>query len=116
MGRRNGEGQHWVRGLRGTSYEYKISHEDTLYSTVRMCPVTSVTSNSGTPWTAARQAPLSMGSSRQEYWGGLPCPPPGGLTQGRNMHFLGLLHWQVGSLPLAQLGNSYNMENIAHIL
>ena len=30
-----------------------------------------------TPWTATRQAPLSMGFSRQEYWSGLPCPPPG---------------------------------------
>ena len=29
--------------------------------------------------TVARQAPLSMGLSRQEYWGGLPCPPPGDL-------------------------------------
>ena len=29
-----------------------------------------------TPWTAACQAPLSMGFSRQEYWSGLPCPPP----------------------------------------
>ena len=28
-----------------------------------------------TPWTVARQAPLSMGFSRQEYWSGLPCPP-----------------------------------------
>ena len=27
--------------------------------------------------TAARQAPLSMGFSRQEYYSGLPCPPPG---------------------------------------
>ena len=32
-----------------------------------------------TPWTVAHQAPLSMGFSRQEYWSGLPCPPPGGL-------------------------------------
>ena len=32
-----------------------------------------------TPWTLARQAPLFMGFSRQEYWGGLPCPPPGDL-------------------------------------
>ena len=31
------------------------------------------------PWTAAHQAPLSMGFSRQEYWRGLPCPPPGDL-------------------------------------
>ena len=29
------------------------------------------------PWTVARQAPLSVGFSRQEYWSGLPCPPPG---------------------------------------
>ena len=30
-----------------------------------------------TPWTVARQAPLSVGFSRQEYWSGLPFPPPG---------------------------------------
>ena len=29
--------------------------------------------------TEARQAPLSMGFSRQEYWSGLPGPPPGNL-------------------------------------
>ena len=29
-----------------------------------------------TLWTAARQAPLSMGFSRQEHWSGLSCPPP----------------------------------------
>ena len=29
-----------------------------------------------TPWTAAHQAPLSMGLSRQEYWSGLPLPSP----------------------------------------
>ena len=28
----------------------------------------------GTPWTAAYQAPLSMGFSRQEYWSGVPLP------------------------------------------
>ena len=32
-----------------------------------------------TPWTAAYQAPLSMGFSRQVYWSGLPYPPPGDL-------------------------------------
>ena len=31
------------------------------------------------PWTVARQAPLSKGFSRQEYWSGLPRPPPGDL-------------------------------------
>ena len=32
-----------------------------------------------TAWTVARQAPLSMGFSRQEHWIGLPFPPPGDL-------------------------------------
>ena len=32
-----------------------------------------------TPWTVARQASLSMGSPRQEYWSGLPFPAPGAL-------------------------------------
>ena len=32
-----------------------------------------------TPWTAACPAPLSMGFPRQEYWSGLPFPPPGDL-------------------------------------
>ena len=39
----------------------------------------SVMSNSATPWIVAHQAPLSVGFSRQEYWNGLPCPPPGDL-------------------------------------
>jgi len=32
-----------------------------------------------TLWTVARQAPLSMGFSRQDYWSGLPFPSPGDL-------------------------------------
>ena len=38
-----------------------------------------------TAWTVAlaRQAPLSVGFSRQEYWGELPCPPPGDLLKSR---------------------------------
>ena len=36
----------------------------------------SVMSDSATPWTAAYQAPLSMGFSRQEYWSGVPLPSP----------------------------------------
>ena len=38
-----------------------------------------VTSDSETPQTTARQAPLSVGLSQQEYWSGLPFPPPGDL-------------------------------------
>ena len=37
------------------------------------CSVASVVSDS---WTAARQAPLSVEFSRQEYWSGVLCPPP----------------------------------------
>ena len=37
-----------------------------------------------TLWTVARQAPLSLGFSRQEYWSGLPCPPPGGSSWPRD--------------------------------
>ena len=29
-----------------------------------------------TPWIVACQAPMPWGFSRQEYWSGLPCPPP----------------------------------------
>ena len=32
-----------------------------------------------TLWTVSRQAPLTMGLSRQEYWSRLPCPPSGDL-------------------------------------
>ena len=31
------------------------------------------------PIDCSHQSPLSMGFSRQEYWSGLPCPPPGDL-------------------------------------
>ena len=31
-------------------------------------------------WIIACQAPLPMGFSRQEYWNGFPCPPPGNLS------------------------------------
>ena len=51
-----------------------------------------------TPWTAAPQAPLSIGFSRQEYWSGLPCPSLGALPEP-------LLHWQSDSLPLSHLGS-----------
>ena len=40
------------------------------FSRVQLC---------ATLWTAACQAPQFMGFFRQEYWSGLPCPPPGDL-------------------------------------
>ena len=41
--------------------------------------VCSVMSDSATLWTVACQTPLSVGFSRQEYWGELLFPPPGDL-------------------------------------
>ena len=38
-----------------------------------------------TPWTAAYQAPLSMGFSKQEYWSGVPLPSPIFLSRGQNI-------------------------------
>ena len=53
------------------------------------------------PWTIAPQAPLSMGFSRQEYWSGLPFPPPRDLPNpGIELVSQHLLHWQVDYLPL----------------
>ena len=50
-----------------------------LYTTQLCRAVLSHVRLSATPWTAAFQAPLSVEFSRQEYWSGLPCPPPGDL-------------------------------------
>ena len=51
------------------------------------------------PWTVARQAPQSMGFARQEYWSGLPFPPPG------IQHWQASPAWQVDSLLLSHLGS-----------
>ena len=51
-----------------------------------------------TPWARAHQALRSMRFSRQEYWSGLPFPPPGDLSEPRIEPRL--LHWQADSLPL----------------
>ena len=55
-----------------------------------------------TLWTVGCQATLSMRFSRQEYWSGLSSLLQGiFLTQGSNPRLLYILHWWVGSLPLA---------------
>ena len=59
-----------------------------------------------TPWTADCQAPLSMEFSRQEYWSGLSCLPPGDLpnpeTEPRSLIL------QVDSLPSEPPGKPVN--------
>ena len=71
-----------------------------------MCSVvSSCFSNS---WTVARQAPLSMGFSRQEYWSELQFPFPGDLPDpGIEPPSVPLLLWQTDSLPLHHLGSPY---------
>ena len=39
-----------------------------------------------TLWAVAHEAPVSMGSSRQLYWSGSPCPPPGDLANSAQIH------------------------------
>ena len=53
-----------------------------------------------TPWTIACQAPLSTGLSGQEFWSGLPCPPPAFSNQESSLSLSCLRHWQAGSLPV----------------
>ena len=65
------------------------------FSRVRLCNLRTV----------ARQALLSMGFSRQEYWTGLPCPPPGDLPDpGMEPTSLRSPALADGSLPLASRG------------
>ena len=59
--------------------------------------VRTVLCNPATPQTVARQAPLSMGFSRQEYWSRLPFPSPGDLPDSRTEP--GCLALQADSLP-----------------
>ena len=54
-----------------------------------------------TPWTGGRQAPLSMGLSRQEYYSAMPFSRGIFLTQGSNPGLLRFLHWQARTSPLA---------------
>ena len=59
-----------------------------------------------TPWTVARQTPLSMGFFRQEYWSGLPFPSPRDLpNSGIEPKFPLSLALQVDSLGAKPLGN-----------
>ena len=56
-----------------------------------------------TPWTVARQAPLSMEFARPEYWSGLLFPSPGNLPDS-GIELVSPA-WQVDSLPLSHQGS-----------
>ena len=84
---------HWVPLQSNLGTEYSVSSS--------VCESRSVVSDSATPCTVARQAPLSMGLSRQEYWSGLPFPPPGDLPNPGIKLNSPIL--QADSLPLSHL-------------
>ena len=64
-----------------------------------------------TPWTVARQAPLSMGFSRLEYWSGLPFPSPGDLPNPGIEPWSPALHADaLSSEPPGKLASSKNPE------
>ena len=67
-----------------------------MYLVAWSCPTLA------TPWTAAHQAPLSMGFSRQEYWSGVPFHYPGDLPNPGNERRSPVL--QADSLPTELLG------------
>ena len=73
-----------------------------MFSRVQICV---------TPWTVTRQAPLSLGFSRQEYSSGLPHPPPGDLPD-PGILLLGVLHWQAALYHQRHLGNPVSLRNM----
>ena len=67
----------WVGGcLLQTKSMFTRHHKDLYFVLSRFSRVWLCV----TSWTVAPQAPLSTGFSRQEYWSGLQCPPPGDLA------------------------------------
>ena len=68
-----------------------------------------------TSWTITRQAPLCMGFSKQEYWSGLPCPPPGDLpdtwieptSPAFQANPLSLSHWGIPNISKPRLSFSH---------
>ena len=71
-------GQHTGSKLGKESDKAVFCHPVYLTSVQGVCMLSHFSSVQlfATPWTVACQAPLSTSFSRQEYWSGLPCPPP----------------------------------------
>ena len=69
------------QGKRASYFPYNNTQGPDVYPTLLLLLLScfSRVQLCTTLWTVARQAPPSMEFSRQEYWSGLPCPPPGDL-------------------------------------
>ena len=78
-------------------------------SDARLCPTLA------TLWTIAHQVPLCTGFPRQEYWSGLPHPPPRDLPDpGIKPKLSHLLYWQVDSLLMSHLGQPLQQTDDLH--
>ena len=80
--RRGRQRMRWLDGIINSMdmNEFEQTLGDSEGQGSLVCNSQEVKSNSFvTPWTAAWQAPLTMGSPRQEYWSKLPFPSPGDL-------------------------------------
>ena len=71
----------WVAISFSKAWKWKVKGK--LLSRVRLL---------ATPWTAAYQAPLSMGFSRQEYWSGVPLPNSLDSREDQNKHLIKTTH------------------------
>ena len=69
------DGRHDLKSLLSMLLMFSLQSLCLFAKSVQACP----TLCDPRDWTVARQAPLFMGFSRQEFWSWLPCPPPGDL-------------------------------------
>ena len=65
-----------------------------------------------TPWTAAYQAPPSMGFSRQEYWSGVPLPSPRHWQRRGLIPLSWTVHWIPSLTCLAGISNSVSKTEV----
>ena len=100
------EGGNWVMAVIAASSSIECPCTNMCMPSHSSCVRLSVD-----PWTIARQAPLSMGFSRQEYWRGLPCPPPGCLPN-PGIELMMLVAPTSGSLPLVLPGKPQELTYV----
>ena len=95
--------------------EESLKKTDSTHECIRSC--FSRVQLFATPWTVALQVPLSMGFSRQEYWSGLPCPPPEDRPNpGIKPESSPSPALQVDSLPLSHQGSPQTQYSDTNML
>ena len=77
--REPGPGERDVGGSRRNPQLHRVLEAEGQLAESSQCESLTHVQLCTTPWALAHQAPLSMGSSRQEHWSGFPFPSPGDL-------------------------------------